>query len=383
MYRMRCATSSTYDVMLVGGLLDPGNRALAEAIGRRPAVVVTDRNVDALYGDAIRAYLATLRVPAALQVLDLREATKSMATVMDVCQAAQAHGIGRRDPLVAVGGGVCTDVVSLAATLTRRGIPYICVPTTLVAQVDAGIALKCGVNFGGTKNYLGSFRPPSGVLIDPAFLRTVPIEHLRCGLAEIVKVALVLDADLFARVAADGPELIRTGFSTPQDSADHFLVRAVELMLDELSDNSYEDRTLERLVDFGHTFSGRLEELSDYRLLHGQAVAIDIALSTALAAELEMLSEADADVVLDALLGLGLPVYTPLATLDALTDAIAGCVQHRDGHVNLVVPTAIGSGAFIRTAEEIPQSALAAALDVVKSAAANTRRPVRSAELQV
>jgi 2-epi-5-epi-valiolone synthase len=377
MYRMRCATSSIYNVVLVGGLLDPGNRALAEAIGERRALVVTDRNVDALYGDAIRAYLATLRVPVALQVLDLSEAAKSMTTVLDVCDAAQAHGLGRRDPLVAVGGGVCSDVVSLAATLIRRGIPYFCVPTTLVAQVDAGIALKCGVNFGGTKNYLGAFTPPSGVLVDPAFLRTVPVAHLRCGLAEIVKVALMLDADLFDRVAADGPELIRTGFTTPSASAKHFLARAVELMLDELSDNSYEDRTLERLVDFGHTFSGRLEELSDYRLLHGQAVAIDIALSTALAAELEMLSERDVDTVLDALLRLGLPIDTPLATMGSLLDAIAGCVQHRDGHVNLVVPTAIGSGAFIRTPEEIPDSALAAALARVRSAAAGSpgRRP--------
>ncbi|MFL6049483.1 MAG: sedoheptulose 7-phosphate cyclase [Gaiellales bacterium] len=378
---MRCATSSIYNVVLVGGLLDPGNRALADAIGERRALVVTDRNVDALYGDALRAYLATLRVPVALQVLDLSEAAKSMATVLDVCGAAQAHGLGRRDPLVAVGGGVCSDVVSLAATLIRRGIPYVCVPTTLVAQVDAGIALKCGVNFGGTKNYLGAFTPPSGVLVDPAFLRTVPVEHLRCGLAEIVKVALMLDADLFDRVAADGPELIRTGFTTPSPSATHFLARAVELMLDELSDNSYEDRTLERLVDFGHTFSGRLEELSDYRLLHGQAVAIDIALSTALAAELEVLSERDVDTVLDALLGLGLPIDTPLATMGSLLDAIAGCVQHRDGHVNLVVPTAIGSGAFIRTAEEIPDSALAAALARVRAAAA--RPAARPRQLQV
>ena len=377
MYRMRCATSSMYNVVLVGGLFDTGNRALANAIGERRALVVTDRNVDALYGDAIRAYLATLRVPVALQVLDLSEAAKSMTTVLDVCQAAQAHGLGRRDPLVAVGGGVCSDVVSLAATLIRRGIPYLCVPTTLVAQVDAGIALKCGVNFGGTKNYLGAFTPPSGVLVDPAFLRTVPVEHLRCGLAEIVKVALMLDADLFDRVAADGPELIRTGFTTPSASAKHFLARAVELMLDELSDNSYEDRTLERLVDFGHTFSGRLEELSDYRLLHGEAVAIDIALSTALAAELEMLSERDVDTVLDALLRLGLPIDTPLATMDSLLDAIGGCVQHRDGHVNLVVPTAIGSGAFIRTPEEIPHSALAAALARVGFASEGSagRRP--------
>jgi 3-dehydroquinate synthase len=365
---MQCATSQSYDVLLTPDLLDPSNPALSDAIGSRPALVVTDRTVDALFGDRLSAYLAGVDAPVGVHVADLTERTKTMSTVLDVCAHAQRHGLGRRDPLVALGGGVCADVVSLAATLIRRGVPYVCVPTTLIGQVDAGIGLKGGVNFGGSKSYLGCFTPPSRVLIDPAFLRTLPPAGLRAGLAEIIKVALVLDAPLFDRLATDGAELVRTGFCSPAASAEVILVRAIELMLDQLSGNCYEDGSLERLVDFGHTFSGTLEERSGHRLPHGQAVAIDIALTCALSAELGLLSEPELETVIDTLTQLGLPLHTPLCTLDTALEAMAATVKHRDGALNLVVPTAIGTAAFIRMPAEIPRPVLVAALERVEAA---------------
>jgi 2-epi-5-epi-valiolone synthase len=377
MYRMHCATSRSYDVLLAPAVLEPGNRALAEAIGDRPSLFVTDPTVDALFGDRLRAYLATLGAPAGLHVAELSEHSKSISTVLEICVQAQRHGLGRRDPLVAVGGGVCCDVVSLAATLVRRGIPYICIPTTLIGQVDAGIGLKGGVNFGGAKSYLGCFTPPGGVLIDPTFLLTLPVEELRAGLAEIIKVALVLDAELFERVSAHGQALAASGFETPPEHRDTVIARAVELMLDQLSGNCYEDQSLERLVDFGHTFSPRLEEVSGHQLKHGPAVAIDMALTCALGTELGLLSAADLETVLEVLIRLGLPVHTPLSTLETSLEAIAGAVRHRDGALNLVVPTGIGSATFVRSAAEIPNAAIVAAIDHVAGVGAVTaaRRP--------
>jgi 3-dehydroquinate synthase len=366
---MQCEKSQSYDVLLSHDVLHPGNRALADAIGSRPALVVTDGTVDALFGDQLRGYLSTVSVPVGVHVADLTEHTKTMSTVLDVCAAAQRHGLGRRDPLIALGGGVCADVVSLAASLIRRGLPRVGVPTTLIGQVDAGIGLKGGVNFGGRKSYLGCFAPPNCVLVDPTFLRTLPADELSAGLAEIVKVALVLDGELFDRLAVDGAELTGSGFTSPAGLGEVVLVRAVELMLDQLTDNCYEDRSLERLVDFGHTFSGRLEELSGHRLRHGQAVAIDIALTCALGAELGLLGESDLDAVLDTLRRVGLPVHTPLCTVETALEAISATVLHRDGALNLVVPTGIGSATFIRTAAEIPRRALAAALERVEVAA--------------
>jgi 2-epi-5-epi-valiolone synthase len=371
-YRMQCAMSRSYDVLLSHDVLAASNRTLAGAVGRRRALVVTDTVIDTLHGRQLREYLATLPGPVGVHVAGLSERTKTMATVLAVCDAAQRHGLGRRDPLIAVGGGICTDVVTVAASLIRRGLPYISVPTTLIAQVDAGVGLKGAINFGGSKSYLGCFTAPSAVVVDPGFLRTLPAAEVRAGLAEIVKVALVLDGELFDRLATDGAEFAATAFASPPDAGEDVIVRAIGLMLDQLARNPYEDRSLERLVDFGHTFSGALEERSGHRLRHGEAVAVDIAVTCAIGAELGLLTEADLELVLATLLRIGLPLHSPLCTLDALLAGIAGTLRHRDGALNLVVPTAIGAATVVRTPAEVPPRVLAAALDRVAARAEGT-----------
>lgn len=370
MYRMQCDLRRGYDVTLTTGLFDPDNRLLHDLIGSRRTLVVTVPAVDALYGAGLRASLDGL--PAAVHVVELSERTKTMTTVLEICAAAQEHGLGRRDVLVAFGGGVCCDVVSVAATLVRRGIPYLCLPTTLVGQVDAGIGLKGGVNLGGSKNYLGCFTPPSGVLVDPALLRTLPAAEVSAGLAEVLKMALVRDAGLFALLREVGPELIRTRFAAPRDVGQEVIGRAITLMLEELSVNSFEDHVLERLVDFGHTFSGRLEELSNYSLRHGEAVAIDMALSCALAVELGMLPAEEFEDVVSVLAGLDLPVHALICTPAVLLDAMRATTVHRDGHLNLVLPTAIGRATFLRHRREVPLAALKAALLRLTTAARRT-----------
>jgi 2-epi-5-epi-valiolone synthase len=354
MYRMHCETSRHYDVLLTPRVLDPDHGALAEAIGSRRALVVTDPTVDRLYGSPLITYLAQLPSVVTVHVADLSEHSKTMASVIDVCAAAQRHGLGRRDLLVAFGGGICCDVVSVAASLIRRGIPYICVPTTLVAQVDAGIALKGGVNFRGTKNYLGCFAPPHRVLLDPTLLRTVPAPELSSGLAEILKIALVLDARLFDRLRQVGSELLHSGFTSPPGAGEEVIEQSVRLMLDELSANCYEDAVLERLVDFGHTFSGRLEELSHYQLRHGEAVALDMALTCTLGVELGLLAERELMEVIGLLRELGLPTQSRLCTPDVLFEAMHSTTAHRDGALNLVVPTTIGKATFVRDPLDIP-----------------------------
>ncbi len=208
MHRMHCETSHQYDVLVTQGLLSPANPLLSDTLGVRRALVVTDPTVDELYGAELRADLDDPQV----LVLDLDEQSKTMDAVLAVCRSAQQQGLGRRDLLIAVGGGIVCDVVSVAASLIRRGIPYVCVPTTLVGDVDAGIGLKGGVNFGATKNYLGSFTPPSRVLVDPTFLRTAPgPPSCAAGFAEVLKMAIVCDAELFHLVGSGraGPGRVR------------------------------------------------------------------------------------------------------------------------------------------------------------------------------
>jgi 2-epi-5-epi-valiolone synthase len=359
-YRMQCETSRQYDVLVSDGLLDRSNPVLADTIGIRRALVVTDPTVDALYGTALRAALGDHTV----LVLDLDEQTKTMASVLEVCAAAQQERLGRRDLLIAVGGGIVCDVVSVAATLIRRGIPYVCVPTTLVGDIDAGVGLKGGVNFGPTKNYLGSFNPPSRVLVDPTFLRTLPAAELCAGFAEVLKMAIVCDSGLFDLVHAAGPDLIASGFASA--GAAEVLDRSITLMLDELSANTYEELGYERLVDFGHTFSPILEEVSGYTLRHGEAVALDMAVSSAIAVIHGLFPREEYDRVIAALDEIGLPTASPLCSVPNLARGLVSAAAHRDGDLNLVVPERIGQGTFIKSLDHVSLADLSQAVELLE-----------------
>src|SRR5918912_1586999 len=172
-WSVNCEAQRTYRVRLCESLLRQNAATLAEALQGRNAIVVTTPTLSRLYGPALSAAMKGTPV-ASTVVLDVREQTKSVQFVERVCAEALAHGLDRRAVLVAVGGGVCSDIVTVAASFIRRGIAHLRVPTTLIGQVDAGIGLKGAVNFAAKKSFLGCFHPPEQVLIDPELLRTVP-----------------------------------------------------------------------------------------------------------------------------------------------------------------------------------------------------------------
>src|SRR5262249_17735464 len=155
-------------------------------IGDRTALLVTTPSVERLYGSAMRSVLKGTRKVATL-VLPAREETKSLELVKTVCHQALCNGLNRRGGLIAFGGGVCLGAGTLSASLIRRGVGHIRVPTTLIGQIDAGIGLKGAVNFAGKKSFVGCFHPPERVLVDPAFLRSLPQRFLSSGIAEAVK----------------------------------------------------------------------------------------------------------------------------------------------------------------------------------------------------
>jgi 3-dehydroquinate synthetase len=363
---MRCEQIRDYIVAISDGLPDP--RTITSRVpAQRRALAVTTPTVDRLHGDSFRRWLAWTGMDAVVEVRPLTEQTKTIEEALAISALAQAHGLGRRDVMVAFGGGLCSDVVSVAASLTRRGVAHITVPTTLVGQVDAGIGLKGGVNFGGKKNYLGCFAPPEISLIDPAYLRTLPERELRCGIAEIVKIALVRDAAFFELLRDEGSGLIASSFQQPPELARRVITRAVELMLEELSPNSYEDRTLQRLVDFGHTFSSTLEEGSSYRLRHGEAVAVDMALSCELAVGLGILDAETCETVLETFEVLGLPVSSPFTTRDVAERGLDVTVAHRGGDLNLVVPSALGKGTFVVDRADVTSELLERSIERVRA----------------
>ncbi|CAL9278494.1 sedoheptulose 7-phosphate cyclase [Streptomyces griseoincarnatus] len=374
-----------YEIRACENLLDPGNSTILEdasgSSGQR-RLIVTDGVVDSLYGDRVRAYFDHHGVEHRVLVLNDGETHKSMNAVLQVTEALDAFGIDRRrEPVIAIGGGVLMDIVGFAASLYRRSTPFIRIPTTLIGLVDAGVGAKTGVNHNGHKNRLGTYFPADRTLLDRSFLATLDARHISNGLAEILKIALIKDARLFDLLEQHGADLLRNKLQSPAavgptpadapvdqrlaarglhlDPATEVVERAIQGMLEELQPNLWE-KVLERVVDYGHTFSPTIEMHALPALLHGEAVAVDMALTTVLAERRGLVSSYQRDRVLDVMARLGLPVWHPLCTPEVLGDALRDTVRHRDGKQRLPLPVGIGSALFVN---DVTEGELAAAAE--------------------
>lgn len=366
----------SYEVVLSSGLLNPSDPTLATAGGPREApagrrLVVVDATVHALYSSRIGAYFTRQGVEYETCVVDAHESVKSMDTVFEIVASMDAFGIPRRrEPVIAIGGGVLTDLVGLAASLYRRSTPYLRVPTTLIGMVDAGIGAKTGVNFRQHKNRLGTYHPSAVTLIDREFLRTLGPRHLRNGLAEILKMALVKDGTLFEHLEAHGPRVVEErmqsvasadGSSDGGTVAQDMVARAIGSMLEELQPNLWEHE-LQRLVDFGHSFSPAIEMAALPELLHGEAVCVDMALSAVLSHRRGLLERRDLVRILGVMDRLELPAWHPVCTPELLRQGLADTVRHRDGRQLLPLPDGIGRARFV---DDVSGTELDAALTML------------------
>ncbi|WP_227267690.1 sedoheptulose 7-phosphate cyclase [Roseobacter weihaiensis] len=319
---------------------------------------VTTPTVDAIYGSQIKKLLGLAGVPLDWHVLASGESSKTMDAVMNLCQTTKDAGVTRCSALVAVGGGVCMDIASFTASMLRRGIAHVRIPTTLIGQIDAGIGLKGGVNFGCAKNYLGCFYPPAAVAVFPEFLKTLDRGEIEQGVAEMIKVAITSDPELFELIEETGGssfrEILNNGGSTSHDP----IAKAIAAMMCELEQNPYETKGYERAVDFGHTIAHPLEAASNFSVRHGDAVAIDMAFSCRLAWRLGLLDESTMTRILRILMSVNLPVWHDLLDPNFVRNALKDAANHRGGMVNMVLPVAIGQYSFLKTSNEISDADL-------------------------
>ncbi|MFI7316557.1 sedoheptulose 7-phosphate cyclase [Streptomyces venezuelae] len=364
-----------YRVDVTGGVFHPDNPLLARYVAGRRVVAYIGPTVDRIYGKRLRDYLTARLEPGSWSVHTIAtgEHHKSLTSVEEVCATAKAAGLDRHGVMLAVGGGIVADIVGFAASMYARGIRYIKVNTSLVGQVDVGVGVKTGVNALHTKNMFGAYHPAHASLNDPALLDTLPAREIRCGLAEIVKMAVILDGDLF-RTLERHPDAFRRGPSgtaapgtaTSGDDVETYIIRtAMRLMMEELCPNLRE-HDLARLVDFGHTFSPVIETAGGHRLAHGEAVAVDMALSAHLARLLGLADEETCERIVTLLERIGLPVHDPATcTPELMTQALRASWQRRGRKLHLVVPTALGKAAFVDELEHLPTETLRAALDAL------------------
>jgi len=336
-----------YEVVNCPNIFDPQNEALL-SIGRRQNArrfVIVDTNVYRYYSQAIQEYFDFHDIEARILVFPSGEGNKTVDNYLWILRELDSFPINRRDePIIAIGGGVLTDIAGFVASSYRRGIPHIKVPTTLMGYIDASVGIKTGVNFNSHKNRLGSFEPPRRVLLDRNFLKTLPERHILNGLCEMIKLAVIKDLKLFELLEVHGTACIDLKF---QDEVGAFLLdRSVGGMLEELQPNLFEDE-LARKVDFGHTFSYGLETHDEADILHGEAVLLDIILSSILANTRRLLSDRELNRLFDLVSKLGIRPNLDHVTPRLLWETLEERTYHRNGLQRAPLPEGLGRCTFV------------------------------------
>jgi 2-epi-5-epi-valiolone synthase len=346
-WRVAFQRSIAYEIVNAPDLFQPRNQAML-SMGRvenARRFVVVDSHVAGYYSAEMRNYFACHRIDAKIVSFPGGEENKSIESYLSILRELDAFPIHRRDePIIAIGGGVLTDVVGFAAGSYRRGVPHINVPTTLMGYVDAAVGIKTGLNFNGHKNRLGAFEPPLRVLLDKAFLKTLPRRHILNGVCEIIKLAIIKDLDLFTLLETHGAECIAVHFQDEPGGA--ILDRTITGMLEEIQPNMFEEN-LNRKVDFGHTFSYGLEACPATHLLHGEAVLLDIAISARIAGGRGLLSEPDIRRIFALIDCLGLRLETDLLDPGQLWESLEERIHHRNGLQRVPLPDGIGKCVFV------------------------------------
>lgn len=341
-----------YAVLIAPGLLaEAGSRIAAAGIRPGRCAVVTNEVVGGHYAEALGRSLAAAGFEPIVLTIPDGEPYKTLDTAAGLYARLAEARLARGEPVIALGGGVIGDLAGFVAATWLRGVPFVQIPTSLLAMVDASVGGKVAVDLPAGKNLVGAFKQPAVVLIDPDLLRTLPGAEFRAGLAEIVKAGIIGDARLFAQLAAAGP----TSLTAMIADAVRVKARIVERDPFELDERAW--------LNLGHTFGHALELLSGYTLRHGEAVALGTIAAAEMSAALGYCDPTLPGHIRQALGRLGLPTghaFDPQAALAAM-----GTDKKRRGRtLRFILIRRIGE---VTIAEGIESAAILAALESIRS----------------
>lgn len=321
--------------------LDPANPCLADLLEGGRWLAFVDQGLLACQSDLDQRIRGYAGGPVDLVEVPGGEAAKNdLALYEQLCRRIDRAGLCRHSSVVVWGGGAVLDVVGFAAATVHRGVRLIRCPSTTLAQGDAAVGVKNGINAFGKKNLLGTFSVPRGVVLDSALLATLPDPHWIAGFAEVAKVALLRSPELFEQLEREA-DRVR---SRQLESAWPLLLRSAELHLEQIAGGGDPfEQGSQRPLDFGHWVAHRLEVLTDFRLTHGQAVAVGMAVDLAYGARVGLTPPALVERTLALLQRLGLPTWHPALSLEALRPGLEDFRQHLGGALCLSMIADLGS----------------------------------------
>lgn len=336
-----------YDVVVEAG----GLKELGEALkvrGLEHPILVTDENVGRIYGEPARESLRCAGYEAKLLTIPAGESAKTLETVNRLWKEFLAADLDRKSTVVALGGGVLSDLAGFAAATFMRGAGWVVVPTTLLSMVDASLGGKTGFDLAEGKNLVGAFHPPRLVLADPEVLSTLPEAEFTSGLAEVVKHGIIADPELF-ELCAQGEEAIRANLP-------EVVRRAMAVKVGIIEEDPYE-RGRRAALNLGHTVGHAVEAASDYRLRHGEAVAIGMVVEARLAKRMGIATAGMAEEIAVPLAELGLPTaIPPNITREAVLRSMKMDKKKSSSVLKLALPVRIGEvevGVAVEDADSI------------------------------
>ena len=333
-----------YDVRVHPGSLDEIGDVLKPYIGVGPLAIVTDNRVGDLYAGRVRDALQRSGYGASTYTFPAGEASKTMSTVRDLWEHFLKVGMERGSTVVSLGGGVVGDVAGFAAALYYRGVPWINLPTSLLAMVDASLGGKTGVDLPRGKNLVGAFHPPELVWVDPGVLDTLAEEELQSGMAEVIKHGVIADPDLFSRISEG-----QGGFLTQREE---IIRRAMAVKAGIVREDPF-DRGRRRVLNFGHTVGHGVEHASGFELRHGEAVAAGMVVETRIAEEIGLAAPGLTSKVIGALQAWQLPVHIPSSiSAEEIVSSMMRDKKMEGGRLQFSLPVDLGE---VRAGVEVPR----------------------------
>lgn len=351
----------TYKIIIGVGLLEQAGQQVANLFSARKALLVTNPTVGALFAEQVTASLEQAGLETIVAEIPDGEEYKTLQNAEMLYDCAFSAGLDRRCPVLALGGGVVGDLAGFVAATYMRGVPFVQLPTTLLAQVDSSVGGKVAVNHPRGKNIIGAFYQPALVLTDPTTLQTLDAGEIRSGLAEVIKYGIISDTAFFEWLEAN----IERVLALESAAITHIIERSCLNKARVVEDDETEQGN-RAVLNLGHTVGHAIEAIAGYgRYRHGEAVSIGTVVAARLAVELGLL-QADEEIrIKNLLLRTGLPVGVPkdLAAAELLK-SMYGDKKNFSGQINYVLPTSIGKTMVFK---DMPEDKIMLVLDALRS----------------
>jgi len=293
-----------YTIFIKENAVDALPDFLKENLSATKYAVLTDSKTKKIYGDALLKFLKKNKINAELISFDQGEKSKTLKTIQTLAEEMIAKNFDRDCGLIVLGGGVCGDIGGFLSSIFMRGIPYIQIPTTLLAMVDSSIGGKTGVDLECGKNLIGTTTQPKAVFVDINYLKTLPQNQIINGLAEIIKYGIIKDKKLFKYIEKNLDNILNKEVS----ALEYIIERSIETKVKIIEKDERELNDERILLNYGHTFGHALEKISNYTLLHGFAISIGMVMINRIAVERKIMREEEANQIKTLLQRAGLPI---------------------------------------------------------------------------